>query len=631
MDLFKLLGTIAVDNASANKALEETGQMGRQTEDKLTKAFSGIGKGAVVVGKAVASGLAVAGTAIGGVVAKAVQGYADYEQLVGGVDTLFKGSSAKVQEYAANAFKTAGLSANEYMETVTSFSASLLQSLGGDTAKAAEKADLAITDMSDNANKMGTSMEMIQNAYQGFAKQNYTMLDNLKLGYGGTQEEMQRLLKDAQAISGIEYDISSYADVVDAIHVIQTEMGITGTTAKEAQATISGSIAMTKSAWSNLMVGLAQDNANIPQLVTNVVSSGAQVLKNIIPVAKQVLESIPAAISEISPRAGAAFQGMINIFTAALPVLKTALTTTFDIITKAFNFISEHTGLLTAVAVAIGVIVTALGMYNAVAAIKAAMAAAEVTTVWGLVSAYAAQAVAMVAAIAPYLAIAAAIAAVIAIGVLLVKNWDTIKAKCSELVASVGAKFSAMRDGIAEKLNSVKTKALSIFTNIKDTISEKIQSARDAVKAAIDKIKGFFDFEWSLPKIKLPHFSITGKFSLNPPSIPHFSVEWYKKAMLNPMIMTEPTIFGYNPKTGKAMGGGEAGSEVVSGTNTLMNMIGDAVESRTAAQNERIIALLTALLNAIVGGNQELLQALLADKTWKVGEREFARLVREYA
>ena len=150
--------------------------------------------------------------------------------MVGGVETLFKDSSGAVLKYANNAYKTAGLSANEYMETVTSFSASLLQSLDGDTAKAAEKADLAITDMSDNANKMGTSMESIQTAYQGFAKQNYTMLDNLKLGYGGTKEEMQRLLDDAEKLSGVHYDLSSYSDLVDAIHVVQTEMGITGTT-----------------------------------------------------------------------------------------------------------------------------------------------------------------------------------------------------------------------------------------------------------------------------------------------------------------------------------------------------------------------------------------------------------------
>ena len=179
MDLFKLLGTIAVDNSEAKEALKETGEQGEETEGKLGKAFGAIGKGALAVGKVIATGLAAGATAVTALVTKSIQSYAEYEQLIGGVDTLFKESSAKVQEYAANAYKTAGLSANEYMETVTSFSAALLQSLDGDTERATEAANMAITDMSDNANKMGTSMEAIQNAYNGFAKANYTMLDNL--------------------------------------------------------------------------------------------------------------------------------------------------------------------------------------------------------------------------------------------------------------------------------------------------------------------------------------------------------------------------------------------------------------------------------------------------------------------
>lgn len=208
--------------------------------DKSKERFSKLGS--VLKGVGVAMGAVVTAAAATAVKLgkEVVNAYADYEQLVGGVDTLFKGSSQKLQSYASNAYKTAGLSANDYMETVTGFSASLIQSLGGDTDKSVKYADMAITDMADNANKMGTDMSLIQNAYQGFAKQNYTMLDNLKLGYGGTKEEMQRLLSDAEKISGVKYDISSYADVVDAIHVMQESMDIAGTTAKEAEGTISG-------------------------------------------------------------------------------------------------------------------------------------------------------------------------------------------------------------------------------------------------------------------------------------------------------------------------------------------------------------------------------------------------------
>ena len=182
---------------------------------------------------------------------------ADLQQSIGGIETLFKDSAEKVKQNAANAYRTAGMSANEYMELTTSFSASLLSSLGNDTSKAADIADMAMTDMSDNANKMGTDMERITDAYQGFAKQNYTMLDNLKLGYGGTKTEMERLLADAQKITGVKYDINNLSDVYSAIHVIQGELGITGTTAKESAETFSGSLASMKAAFKNVLGNLS--------------------------------------------------------------------------------------------------------------------------------------------------------------------------------------------------------------------------------------------------------------------------------------------------------------------------------------------------------------------------------------
>lgn len=274
-------------------------------KDEASDKVSGIGDklkgGLATAGKVAAIGVGAATTAVAALTKSAVDGYADFEQLTGGVETLFKSSADTVMGYAENAHKTAGLSANEYMETVTSFSASLLQSLGGDTQMAAEMADMAIIDMADNANKMGTDLSMIQNAYSGFAKQNFTMLDNLKLGYGGTQEEMKRLLADAQAISGIEYDISSYADVVEAIHVIQTEMGITGTTAKEASETIGGSVSAMKSAWQNLTVGFADENANIDELLDNFLASVGTVATNILPVVERILGNVFQALADNGP------------------------------------------------------------------------------------------------------------------------------------------------------------------------------------------------------------------------------------------------------------------------------------------------------------------------------------------
>lgn len=223
---------------------------------------------------------------------EALDSYADYEQLVGGVETLFKDSSGIVENYANNAYKTAGLSANDYMETVTSFSASLLQSLDGDTAKVAEVSNMAVTDMADNANKMGTDMSSIQNAYQGFAKQNYTMLDNLKLGYGGTKSEMERLLSDAQKISGVKYDISNLNDVYQAIHVVQGELGITGTTAKEASTTIQGSVSAMKSAWQNMLTGIADDNADFDGLINNLVDSIVTAGENILPRVETIIDGV---------------------------------------------------------------------------------------------------------------------------------------------------------------------------------------------------------------------------------------------------------------------------------------------------------------------------------------------------
>lgn len=223
---------------------------------------------------------------------EALDSYADYEQLVGGVETLFKDSSGIVENYANNAYKTAGLSANDYMETVTSFSASLLQSLDGDTAKVAEVSNMAVTDMADNANKMGTDMSSIQNAYQGFAKQNYTMLDNLKLGYGGTKSEMERLLSDAQKISGVKYDISNLNDVYQAIHVVQGELGITGTTAKEASTTIQGSVSAMISAWQNMLTGIADDNADFDGLINNLVDSIVTAGENILPRVETIIDGV---------------------------------------------------------------------------------------------------------------------------------------------------------------------------------------------------------------------------------------------------------------------------------------------------------------------------------------------------
>lgn len=342
MNLFELFVKIGADTTEANKGIDEVGQKTSGLGEKLKSGLATAGKVAV-------AGVAAGATAIGALGTKAVAAYADYEQLVGGVETLFKDSQDQVMDYANNAYKTAGLSANEYMETVTSFSASLLQSLDGDTSAAADKANLAITDMSDNANKMGTDMTSIQNAYQGFAKANYTMLDNLKLGYGGTQAEMERLLADAEKISGIKYDISSYADIVDAIHVVQTEMGITGTTAGEAASTIQGSFGMMKSAWQNLVTGIADPDQDLGVLVGNFTDSVVIAGNNLIPRIQELLpriveattsligtvsEQLPAILGTVLP---SLVEGATNLVTGLMAALPSVLSVLADVATTVIN------------------------------------------------------------------------------------------------------------------------------------------------------------------------------------------------------------------------------------------------------------------------------------------------------
>ena len=348
--------------ANMKKAQNESNNL-RSTLNNTSKKISELGDKAKVVGSAVGKlgkGLAIAGTAaataVGTMVAKSVSSFADYEQLTGGVDTLFKDSSAAVQKYANDAYKTAGLSANNYMETVTNFSASLISSLKGDTAKAADYANSALVDMADNANKMGTNMTDIQNAYQGFAKQNYTMLDNLKLGYGGTQAEMKRLLSDAQKLTGQKYDISSFADITQAIHAIQTQMDITGTTAKEASTTISGSWGSLKAAFENTLVGLTTGGEMFDQSLDALVDSAKTFGQNVIPaitgalsgvgsliesLAPVIVAELPSMVSDILPHLVSAAKSLFTGLISQLPALGKAV---LDAIPSIFDGMTDVIG-----------------------------------------------------------------------------------------------------------------------------------------------------------------------------------------------------------------------------------------------------------------------------------------------
>lgn len=455
-------------SALSGPAADAGNSAGTESGQSFLGSMTGkIKSGLATVAKVGTAALAAASTAVVALTKNAVDSYAEYEQLVGGVETLFKGSADTVQQYAANAYQTAGLSANEYMETVTSFSASLLQSLGGDTQAAAEYADMAITDMSDNANKMGTSMEAIQNAYQGFAKQNYTMLDNLKLGYGGTKEEMQRLIDDAnklRAAQGLNADltIDSYADIVTAIHDVQTEMGITGTTAKEASSTIQGSLAATKSAWKNLMTGFGDSNADIGSLVDNVVDSAATAFGNLMPVIEQAFSGIGKAVEKIAPVIA---EKLPKIAKDILPSLLSAAVSLVD--SLAASLPSFITSVVDAIIAALPMLIQ--GAIKLVAGLVGALP--EIVS--GLIAAIPDILAAIVEGFAPIIE---------GLGGLFGQAWEAIK----NVFAPIGEWFTQRKEDVQ-----------NAFASVGEWFSEKFTAAKDAVHSAWESIGGWFSDRWS--------------------------------------------------------------------------------------------------------------------------------------
>lgn len=542
-----------------NGSLADMGQQaGSAFESGLGSALKKVAK--IIATSAIVKGIYDIGRA-------AVSSYADFEQLTGGVETLYKESSDELIANAQRAYMTAGVSANKYMEISTSFAAALVSSLGGNTAEAARLADVAITDMSDNANKMGTDIEAIQNAYQGFAKQNYTMLDNLKLGYGGTKTEMERLLADAEAISGIHYDIENYSDVVSAIHVIQEEMGIAGTTALEAATTISGSWGMLKGSWENLLVSLAGGGDDISVAMQNVIESLFTWLGNILPrigeTVQGMFEAIPAAAEAILPKARDSIMGFIRDtfgsdaadavldfvntlhgafdrmaeFGAGVIEALSPLTEFFSGQGEAFGGmmerIQQHIAdftphLETLQELWDGFKEAVTNLVEAVAPIAAEFFAQLGSGIVGLLP--------IVSSIAEtFLSVATVVVdAVTAIVADASTGFEGLRTTIGEIwtniQTAVGTAVDAVKTKVENVFNAIKTTASNIWNGVKSAIEGPINAARDAVGGAIDAIKGFFNFEFRWPHIPLPHFSITG--SINPldwlsGGLPQIGISWY--------------------------------------------------------------------------------------------------------
>ncbi len=867
MDIFSLVGKITINYADAVNNIEKVSKSAKDTAETLEdvdKKADGAGDSVEDAGQAAKnadSGFTtwkatlanLASTAITKVISgctqlaekmedvtkSAVGHYAEYEQLVGGVETLFKDSSGKLIDYAEKAYKTAGMSSNQYMDTATSFAASLIQGLGGDTAKAVELTNLAITDMSDNANKMGTDIGSIQDAYQGFAKQNYAMLDNLKLGYGGTQSEMIRLINDSGVLGEKidSLDNVTFDQMIEAIHKIQDNLGITGTTALEAGTTISGSwssvqalfeniltkvgsklaptvmgflqqlsdwmetidwdafatsvgdalqrvfdwiqkidfttffekgmdgvenfleklggliedvpkIIQTFKDWSPLIAGVAagfvtlkvamaisslisavstaigiltgvEETATVAQTglntamlanpavfiisiiaglvvalitlwntndgfreaVTNAwesvkeaVSTAIEAIKGfftgLVDSIKQAWENIKTAISEkidviketvtnvftaIADTVSAVWETIKNAVQVAIMFIGEIISAAFQIITMPWMFIWENCKeyiiaawefIKNAVSTALDAISTTISnIWNAIVGFLTPILDGiknTFTTIWEAIKTAVSTAINNIQTVITTVwnSIKSVISNVLNAIITTVSNilnnvkstftsvWDSIKSTVSNVI-------NGIKSTISSGLNGAKSTVTGVLNGIKSTFTSVWNGCKSIVSGAINKIKSIMNFSWSLPKLKLPHISISGSFSLTPPSVPHFGIEWYKKAMDDGMIMNQPTIFGYNAKSNQFLAGGEAGSETVVGTQNLMDMIQEAVNNAGSGSgdSEATRALLEAIFNWMRNGGlyKLLIDVLTNGVEFEFDNREIARLVKKYA
>ena len=577
-----------------------------------------------IKGALAASGI---GAALGAGLAKSIKTGANLEQAIGGIETLFKDSADEMIKNADNAFKTAGISANQYMEQATSFSASLLQSLDGDTQKASKAADQAIIDMSDNANKMGTNIRDIQNAYQGFAKQNYTMLDNLKLGYGGTKTEMERLLADAEKISGQKYDINNLSDVYEAIHVIQEEMDITGTTSKEAASTLSGSFSSMKAAAENFLGDLALGRNVGPAMVDLAESAGTFLFDNLLPAIGRVFASLPQAISALIQTGLPKFMasgsemvtGLVSGIQTAGPQLAKRIP---ELVQQGMDAISQNLpnimakgrdmigGLVQGITSNLPAFIDAVSNIASkipdflkqnqpkIAAeggkLIGQLAAGLIKNLPKIIVAVAKLGLTIISTILKN------IPTMLKTGKTLVFNFAkglggaalaAVKSAAKKIVtglispiSTIGGKIKGYVDKVKSLMSfsGLASKVRGIWNSVKSAITGPIESAKNTVSRIIKKIKGFFPLGGGklFSGIKLPHFSVKGgKFPFGVAgkgSLPKWNVSWYRKAEDTPYLFTKPTAF-------ETRVAGEHSDEIMYGRRNLMNDISEAVKDKSSA------------------------------------------------
>lgn len=802
---------------SAGDSVEDAGQAAKNADSGFTTWKATLANLASTAITKVISGCTQLAEKMADVTKSAVGHYAEYEQLVGGVETLFKDSSGKLIGYAEKAYKTAGMSSNQYMDTATSFAASLIQGLGGDTAKAVELTNLAITDMSDNANKMGTDIGSIQDAYQGFAKQNYTMLDNLKLGYGGTQSEMIRLINDSGVLGEKidSLDNVTFDQMIEAIHKVQDNLGITGTTALEAGTTISGSWSSVQALFENILtkvgsklaptvMGFLQQLSDWMETIdwgafatsvgdalqrvfdwiqkidfTTFFEKGMDGVENFLEKLGGLIEDVPKIIQTFkdwSPLIAGVAAGFVTLKVAmAISSLISAITTAWTayktanegatIAQRLFNAALNANHIVLIVTLIAGLVVALITLWNTNDGFREAVTNAwekikevfgtvidaikgffsglveKVQTAWESVKETVTNVFTAIADTVS--AVWETIKNVITVGIMLigsiidaafqiitlpwrfiwenckeyiisawnyikdtvssalniissvisdawntvssfltyilsniknkfVSDWNAIKSVVSNVLLMISLTVTSVMNSIWSVVSSILNVIKSVFSsawngiksvvssavnNIKSVVSSGLNGAKSTVTGvlnsirsafssvwdgcknivgnAIGHIKSLMNFSWSLPSLKLPHFSISGKFSLHPPSVPKLGIEWYKKAMDDGMIMNQPTIFGYNAKSNQFLAGGEAGSETVVGTQNLMEMIQEAVNNAGSGNgdSEATRALLEAIFNWMRNGGlyKLLIDVLTNGVEFEFDNREIARLVKKYA